>query len=355
MWLRVDQSDLEPMITPTSALIVVPLIGRPQAHLKTTSHAGGPAWLVVRIMTDSTGQRPRSIPQSVAFKAPAISSTARHRHKQRVQPQGSRKPNGAALKFRYVDQRVLPHQSPLPYRVKRRVRLWGPDIICLTVGATLKSLSNLTLKDENVPMKKKLNIWLSLVVFFYLPFASADGPNLGLFLIMHDQLTKHERAELGESYLNPVLAQLQEITGRRTTVTFINNEPGLTDFGYRSEELDKPLYRLSKASIEYANAKNLPRPSERHKYVLVTSNKINGAVHGVTATNYHVAIASLKDYNTLAHEIGHLFGAEHEAATGFPCQTTMWENSTTSIIPCYYFSDANKELIRKYVDNLSAR
>ncbi|GAB6388695.1 hypothetical protein STUTZSP0542_22340 [Stutzerimonas marianensis] len=27
MWLRVDQSDLEPMITPTSALIIVPLIG----------------------------------------------------------------------------------------------------------------------------------------------------------------------------------------------------------------------------------------------------------------------------------------------------------------------------------------
>ncbi|PHX52273.1 hypothetical protein AO354_26245 [Pseudomonas syringae pv. syringae] len=72
VWLRVDQSDLEPMITPTSALIVVPLIGRPQARLKTTSHAGEPAWLVVRIMTDLTGQRPRSIPQSGAFKAPAI-------------------------------------------------------------------------------------------------------------------------------------------------------------------------------------------------------------------------------------------------------------------------------------------
>ncbi|WP_154284857.1 hypothetical protein [Pseudomonas syringae] len=60
------------MITPTSALIVVPLIGRPQARLKTTSHAGEPAWLVVRIMTGLTGQRPRSIPQSCLFKAPAI-------------------------------------------------------------------------------------------------------------------------------------------------------------------------------------------------------------------------------------------------------------------------------------------
>ncbi|WP_338476018.1 hypothetical protein [Pseudomonas khavaziana] len=38
------------MITPTNALIVVPLLsGRPQARQKTTSHAGNPAWLVVRI------------------------------------------------------------------------------------------------------------------------------------------------------------------------------------------------------------------------------------------------------------------------------------------------------------------
>ncbi|KPC57672.1 Uncharacterized protein AC509_2515 [Pseudomonas amygdali pv. morsprunorum] len=91
-------------------------------------------------------------------------------------------------------------------------------------------------------MKNKLTVWLSLAVFFYLPFASAAGPNLGLFVIMHDQLTKYERAELGDNYLNPFLAQLQEITGRRTTVTFINDEPGLTDFAYRGEEDEQSLY-----------------------------------------------------------------------------------------------------------------
>ncbi|BBI44927.1 hypothetical protein ALP64_202894 [Pseudomonas syringae pv. actinidiae] len=257
------------------------------------------------------------------------------------------------LKFQHVNQRALQNERPCPTTLSGIVRLSGPDSICLTGSATLKSLSNLTLKDENVPMKNKLKIWLSLVVFFYLPFASAEGPNPGLFVIMHDQLTKYERAELGENYLGPFIAQLQEITGRRTTVTFINDEPGLTDFAYRGEEDEQSLYRLFQASTAYADAKNLPRPSERHKYVLVTSNKIHGLLHGVAATSHHVAMASLKDYNTLPHEIGHLFGATHEAASGFPCQTTMWGYSTTSIIPSYYFSDANKELIRKYVDNIS--
>jgi hypothetical protein len=207
-------------------------------------------------------------------------------------------------------------------------------------------------------MKNTLKIWLSLAAFLYLPFASANanasGPNLGLFLIMHDQLTQHERAELGDNYLKPLISQLEEITGRKTVVSIIENEPGLTDFGYRAEELADPISRLRVESAKYAYANNLPNPSGRHKYVLLTSNKINQSVHGASSTEDHVAIASLKNYNTLAHEVGHLFGAEHEAATGFPCQTIMWESSTTSIIPCYYFSDANRELIRQYVDNIPA-
>ncbi|AKA83496.1 hypothetical protein C4K00_5564 [Pseudomonas synxantha] len=38
------------------------LSGRPQARQKTTSHAGNPAWLGVRIKAGWTGRRPRSIP-----------------------------------------------------------------------------------------------------------------------------------------------------------------------------------------------------------------------------------------------------------------------------------------------------
>ncbi|KPC31447.1 Uncharacterized protein ABJ99_2817 [Pseudomonas syringae pv. cilantro] len=200
-------------------------------------------------------------------------------------------------------------------------------------------------------MKNLLKTWLCLAVFLYLPFANAGGPNLVLFLFMHDQLTQQERADLGESYLSPLIDQLDEITGRRVTVISVSNEPGITDFNYRGLEKAELLTNLSSISENYADAKNLPLPSRRHKYVFLTSNKISTWTHGVSAANYNVAIASLKNYNTLAHEIGHLFGATHEAATGFPCQTTMWGDFSTSIIPCYYFSEANRDLIRNYVDN----
>ncbi|MGN2410512.1 reprolysin-like metallopeptidase [Pseudomonas syringae] len=207
---------------------------------------------------------------------------------------------------------------------------------------------------KNALAKNTLKTWLSLAVFFYLPFATASGPNLGLFLVMHDQLTQQERNDLNESYLSPLVKQLTEITGRRVTVTLITNEPGTTDFDYRGLEKTELLTSLSLISEKYADAKNLPLPSKRHKYVFLTSNKISLMRHGVTATNYNVAIASLKRYHTLAHEVGHLFGATHEAATGFPCQTTMWGDFTTAIIPCYYFSEANKALIRNYVNGTPA-
>lgn len=216
-------------------------------------------------------------------------------------------------------------------------------------------------------MLNKLKTWLLLTTLCLAPFAAAHaelddassskaaingGSNLGLFLFIHDQVTEQERAELGSGYLNDFLAHLEEITGRRTTVTIITEKPGVTDFGYREDNLEKLLVNWGSVSIQYANENNLPPPSERHKYMLLTSNKVNWLTHGVTDVNGNVGISSLRMYNTIGHEVGHLLGATHEAADGFPCQTIMWGKSTSTIIPCYTFSEANQEAIREYLSNV---
>jgi len=218
-------------------------------------------------------------------------------------------------------------------------------------------------------MHVKLKTWLLLVAFILVPLtpvhaepttshtpsskgAGEAGSNLRLFLFVHDQVSAQERAELGSGYLNTYLAHLEEITGRRTTVTIITNKPGFTDFGYRRDNWEQLLRDWSSTSIRYANENNLPRPSERHKYMLLTSNKIDWLTHGLSAPELNVGIASLKMYNTVGHEIGHLLGATHEAATGFPCQTIMWGDAlTTGINPCYYFSEANQNAILEHLKN----
>jgi hypothetical protein len=218
-------------------------------------------------------------------------------------------------------------------------------------------------------MKSILKTWMLLTALFLAPFAAVHAElnephvsssddsvefrsNLGLFLFIHDQVSEQERTELGSGYLNTFLAHMEEVTGRRTTVTIITDKPGFTDFAYRQSDQSKLMSDWSSTSIRYADENNLPPPSERHKYMLVTSNKIDWLTHGVSAPTLNVGIASTKMYNTIGHEIGHLLGAEHEAASGLPCQTIMWPNSLTAINPCYYFSEANQDAIHEYLNSV---
>lgn len=210
-------------------------------------------------------------------------------------------------------------------------------------------------------MKLTVKTWLLTAALFYLPFAVATptqvieprfgvngAGNLGLFLVIHNQVNFEEYAQM-RAHMNDFLAHLEEATGQRTTVTIIDDAPGLTDFGYRQDDVDQMLRDFYSASNDYADQNNLPPPSDRHKYLLVTSNKLNWTHHGISVKSHNIGVASLKEANTLPHEIGHLIGAEHEAATGFPCQTIMWDDSVTSVNACNTFSEGNQQAIRDYL------
>lgn len=210
-------------------------------------------------------------------------------------------------------------------------------------------------------MQTKLKQWLLLTALFFAPFtvayaapSDASTPsrsNLGLFVFIHDQVSAEERAELGSGYLNTFLEHMEDITGRKMIVTIIKDKPGVTDFDFRGDNLDELLEDWASVSGDYADDNNLPRPSDRHKYMLLTTNKVNWLTHGISRIDLNVGISSTRMYNTIGHEIGHLFNAQHEAADGFPCQTIMWGGSTSTIIPCYYFSEANQNAIREYLSD----
>lgn len=179
---------------------------------------------------------------------------------------------------------------------------------------------------------------------------------LFLTLFIHDQISPADRAGLGPDYLEWFSKELSHITGRRVSFKIITDKPGYTDFGYRLGNHGKAIDEWRERTIDYITDNNLPLRSKRHKYILVTKNNITSDVLGVAAVNAGAAIASLKSYSTIGHEIGHLFAASHENSetnfpSGIPCRTLMYPSQTEFFPSCYAFSEKNRNAIRQYLND----
>ncbi|MCO8165645.1 hypothetical protein NJC38_26265 [Pseudomonas sp. 21LCFQ010] len=175
-----------------------------------------------------------------------------------------------------------------------------------------------------------------------------------LTLFFHDQLTDQEIAGVKSDNLDWFLKELTEVTGRRTHVITRRHQPGITDFGYRTGDSTQAIEQWRQRLSAYLHANNLPLDSRRHKYVLVTRHNLTHDVGGIARVQMNEAIASLRAYINIAHEVGHLFGATHDNAYFRlsalpPCRTLMYPNHTALVANCYEFSEPNREAIRHYL------
>lgn len=180
-----------------------------------------------------------------------------------------------------------------------------------------------------------------------------------LTLFIHDQLDPKEVAGLGPDYLEWFLKEVTQITGRRVSVIRVTNTPGMTDFGYRQSDDMQAMREWHKRVVHYIETRNLPLSTKNHKYILITRHNLASDILGVAFSNRGVAIASLKAYNTIGHEIGHLLGATHDNAEtsfarGLPCRTLMYPEHTALIANCYVFSEKNRQAIHEYVNDKAA-
>lgn len=184
-----------------------------------------------------------------------------------------------------------------------------------------------------------------------------DGQTLQpifLTLFFHDQLTPQELVGVGPDHLQWLLKELSDVTGRRVHLITRRNQPGVTDFGYRLGDSTSAIEQWRNHLNAYLQASNLPVDSRRHKYVLVTRHNLTQDVGGIARVQMSEAIASLRAYINIAHEVGHLFGATHEnayfrLAALPPCRTLMYPSHTALIANCYEFSEQNREAIRHYL------
>lgn len=172
-------------------------------------------------------------------------------------------------------------------------------------------------------------------------------------LFIHDDVPQSRINKLRQDYFIWLIKDLESITGRRVQLKFIRDVPTLTNFPYKAQSMEQGLLLWVNRLGNYLDVHNLPL-NRTSKYLLLTRDKLDDSGLGVALDQGHTGIASLEAYTAPAHELGHMFGATHDASQvlyrkGWWCETNLAPKRNRTLANCYVFSDANRQLISNYL------
>ncbi|WP_147466572.1 hypothetical protein [Pseudomonas cichorii] len=191
-----------------------------------------------------------------------------------------------------------------------------------------------------------------------LPLSNSEAKEkrpLFFYIFMHEDIPAAERTNIRADYFSWMIKDLESFTGRRVYLEIIENHPTLKGFSYKTLDLNKGHEEWTRFVDRYMEEKNLPR-NQTSKYLLLTRHKINADTYGYTSIGYYTAVASIQTYTAAAHEIGHMLGGDHEHSeilfrNGWWCETNITPSREPIRANCYIYSDKNKQVITRHLDN----
>lgn len=179
---------------------------------------------------------------------------------------------------------------------------------------------------------------------------------LGLFFV--PRLKTYTFDSIKKDYFSWMIDELEKLSGRKVELIEITKEaaPELHNFTYISSSLQNAAARWTTAMTEYLN-KTSKITSPLDKFILLTRHNVVPSEFAGFANRIggQFAIASLQRYDIAAHEVGHMLGAEHDAAeiiyNGWWSETTMNTPDYFSglRLNAYRFSIRNREAINTYL------
>lgn len=185
--------------------------------------------------------------------------------------------------------------------------------------------------------------------------AEETGSRHALFihLFIHDDVPQSRINTLRQDYFLWLIKDLENITGRRVQLIFVRDVPTLTNFPYKAQDMEQGLLLWTNRLGRYLELHNLPL-NRTSKYLLLTADKLDESGLGVALEQGHTGIASLQAYTAPAHELGHMFGATHQASKvlyrkGWWCETNLAPKRNRMLSNCYIYSDTNRQLISDYL------
>lgn len=176
-----------------------------------------------------------------------------------------------------------------------------------------------------------------------------------LYVFYHDDVDAATQRIVPRNYLKDCITELTKISGRPFVIEYKAAIPGLTDMHYNGNP-DLALSEWRKRVLHFAAENNLPRHSKTTRYLLIINGMLSETVAGVAYLKGSAVIGSLKTYRTIAHELGHSFGATHEEAElqrnpfGVTCETYVYPVRSGDRANCYRYSLENRQNIAGFLD-----
>ncbi|MEB0079718.1 hypothetical protein QN386_21660 [Pseudomonas sp. CCI3.2] len=181
---------------------------------------------------------------------------------------------------------------------------------------------------------------------------SAKQP-IRLFVFYHDDVDADTQRIVPRNYLKDCIVEIKKITGRECIIEYKRSIEGVTDFNYKGHErtvLEDWIRRVG----GYVVQNNLSW-KKTYRYLLVTSDKLNDTILGVTYEGHNCLISSLVAYQNIGHELGHSFGATHEDAElqynsfGLLSETFVYPHRDRKRGNAYRYSLKNRENIANFL------
>jgi hypothetical protein len=177
-----------------------------------------------------------------------------------------------------------------------------------------------------------------------------------LTVFVHEDLAGYNEDKLYLDHFDWVADTIARISGRTMDVTFVppSDAPSISSLDYKTEDPAKLLKTLQDKILNYVES--LQPDDYLHIFLLLTHDDINDKLVGVAYAPGVIGVASTTHQVAAAHEIGHMFNANHEDAeenssTYFgPAKSTMC--ATTEGPTAFRFSKKNEENIRRYLNQV---
>lgn len=206
-------------------------------------------------------------------------------------------------------------------------------------------------------MLTTIKLWLTLTLLTF-PFlaAYASLAPIRVTVFIHDDVPKSVRSSTFLRNVQPWIEEMQRITPRDIFITYRERIPGITDIRYLEAEAVDNLAVMQENLPDYLMTQNRANPDYRtEKFILLTS-RYAGTLQGYSVPDFFTGFAFTEVDTTAAHELGHMFGADHDDTglineNGIWCQTFMPTINDEDLPTCSRYSERNRDLIKRYLDS----